>query len=124
MNRSTVIRLLVICTSVFFLATAFPVFSAAGESEITITPSAEKPKKAIKIEGSGFKPGEDVDITLDLGDGILIGLGTQKVEAVTADSDGTFSAQSAVPAIAKPGTYKVTAEGNKESAAEAELVVQ
>jgi len=124
MKRGIAIRLLVICTAVFFIAAAFPAVSNAGDPSITINPCTDKPKKPITIEGRGFKPNEVVDITLDLGDGILIGLGTQKVEAVTADDKGAFSANSAVPAVAKPGTYMITAEGDKESVAEAQLNVQ
>jgi uncharacterized membrane protein len=108
----------------FFIAAAFPAISAAGEPSLTINPCTEQPKKPVTIEGSGFKPGEIIDITLNLGDGILIGLGTQKVEAIAADADGAFSAKSAVPAVAKPGNYKVTAEGDKGSKAEAQLTVQ
>jgi uncharacterized membrane protein len=124
MKRGIAIRLLVLCTAVFFIAAAFPVVSQAADPSIKINPCNEKPKKPITIEGSGFNPGEMIDITLDLGDGILIGLGTQKVEGITADDKGAFSAKSAVPAVAKPGTYKITVEGEKGSVAEAELNVQ
>lgn len=124
MNRGIVIRLLVICTAVFFIAAAFPALSNAADPSIKINPCTEQPKKPVTIEGAGFNPGEVVDITLNLGDGVLIGLGTQKVEAITADADGAFSAKSAVPAVAKPGTYKVTAEGDKGSEAEAQLTVK
>lgn len=126
MKRYTVIRLLVVGTAVLFLAAACAGTDVqkASDAKITLTPPAGKKGAAVAIDGSGFKSGEEVDITLDLGGGLLVGLGTEKVEAIKADAAGAFKVQSGIPAVAKPGTYKVTVDGNKGSKAKADLIVQ
>lgn len=124
MKKNIAVRLLLICSAVFLIAAASPTVSNAGDAVITITPSAEKPAGVLTIEGAGFKPDETVDLTLDLGDGLLVGLGTTKVEEIRTDSSGAFSVPTGVPRVAKPGTYSVDAEGDKGSTARAELVVK
>jgi hypothetical protein len=126
MNNRAVIRLLVLCIAALFLAAACTgtAVQKASDAKIALTPPAGKKGAAIAINGTGFKPGEVIDITLDLADGRLVGLGTTKVEEIKADAAGLFKADSGIPTVAKPGTYKVTAEGDKGSVAKAELVVQ
>lgn len=125
MKISVAIRLLAVCTAVFFLAAACAgtAVSKASDAKISITPPSGKERTAITIEGAGFKPGEAVDVTIDLGGGQLVGLGTEKVEEIVADSAGKFKVPSGIPFKAKPGTYKVTAEGNKGSMAKFDLIV-
>jgi hypothetical protein len=124
MKISVAIRLLAVCTALFFLAAcAGTEVSKTSEGKLTITPPSGKKGSAITVEGTGFKPGEVVDVTLDLGGGLLVGLGTEKVEAITADAAGAFKAASGIPAVAKPGTYKVTVDGNKGSVAKTDLIV-
>lgn len=125
MKINVAIRLLAVCTAVFFLAAACAgtAVSKASDAKISITPPSGKQSAAISIEGAGFKPGEAVDVTVDLGGGRLVGLGTTKVEEIVADSAGKFKVPSGIPFKTKPGTYKVTAEGNKGSIAKADLVV-
>jgi len=77
----------------------------------------------ITITGSGFKGGEEIDIVLLLGAGQRVGMGTEKVEVITADSKGIFTAASAIPRVAKPGMYDLEVEGNKGSFAKAQLEV-
>lgn len=126
MNKRNAIRLLVLCTAVFFLIVgcASTDLQKAADAKIAITPPAAKKGAAIAISGSGFKAGETVDLTLDLADGRLVGLGTTKVEEIKADAAGAFKADTGVPTVAKPGTYKVTAEGDRGSKAKADLIVQ
>ena len=88
-----------------------------SKAKVTVEPSSGKAKAKIAIIGSGFQPGEEVFIILDLGEGRLIGLGTTKVEVVVADGTGAFKAMSNVPRVAKPGKYTITVEGNKGSEA-------
>jgi hypothetical protein len=124
MKISVAIRLLAACTALFFVAAcAGTAVSKASEGKLSITPPSGKERTAITIEGTGFKSGEAVDITVDLGGGQLVGLGTEKVEAIVADSAGKFKVSSGIPFKAKPGTYKVTAEGNKGTTAKTDLIV-
>ena len=126
MKMNVVIRMLAVCSAVFFLTAACSgtAVSKASDAKIAITPPAGQARAAITIDGTGFKPGEVVDITVDLGEGRLVGLGTEKVEEIKADATGAFNAPSGVPFGTKPGTYKVTADGNKGSTAKTQLVVQ
>lgn len=127
MKTRSVSRLLVAGTALLFFwaaACANPVVSKAAAAKITVTPSAGPKGTPITIEGTGFKPGEHLDITMDLGDGRIVGLGTEKVEVLEADAAGTFKAQSAIPAVAKPGTYQAIVTGENGSKAHADLTVQ
>ncbi len=126
MKSGAVVRLLALCVALGWIAAACsaPVVAPESKAQITLNPAAGKKGAAIAIEGKGFQSGEVIDITLDLGGGHLVGLGTQKVEEIKADASGAFKVDSGIPVNAKPGTYKVTAEGNKGSKAQAQLLVQ
>ncbi len=126
MKFDAVHRLLALCL-VFGLAAfacSAPVVAPESKAQITLTPAAGKKGTAIVLEGKGFQAGEVIEITLDLGGGNLVGLGTEKVEEIKADAAGAFKVNSGIPVNAKPGTYKVTAEGNQGGRASASLVVQ
>jgi len=94
-----------------------------GKAAVVIDPPVGIAGTKISITGSGFKAGEEIDIMLLLGPGQLVGLGTQKVEVITADSKGVFTAASAIPKMAKPGKYDVEVEGSEGSFAKAQLEV-
>jgi len=115
--KSSIVSLVFIAVLVglFVFTSCAAVQTTKSKATVTIEPSSGKPKAKIAITGSGFKPGEAVEITLDLGEGRLIGLGTTKVEVVVADKTGAFKVPSNIPAIAKPGKYTITIEGNKGS---------
>lgn len=119
-------RLLAVCVALgaIIAACSAPVVTKESNAQIILTPAAGKKGTAITIEGKGFQPGEIIDVTLDLGGGHLVGLGTEKVEEIKANTNGNFKVASGIPAVAKPGSYKVTAEGNQKSKAQAQLVVQ
>ncbi len=126
MKFGSVYRLLAVCVALgaIIAACGSPVVTKESSAQITLTPAAGKKGAAIAIEGKGFQAGEVIDITLDLGGGNLVGLGTEKVEEIKADGAGAFKVNSGIPVNAKPGTYKVVAEGNKGSKAQAQLIVQ
>ena len=90
---------------------------------VTVTPDTGKVKANIVIAGSGFQPGEEIDIVMVLGQGMKIGLGTQKVEIIKADAKGAFSAKSKIYRAAKPGTYPIEVSGSMGSEASASLTV-
>jgi hypothetical protein len=107
------------------------VFACAGaqqtgggsKSAVTIEPGAGAKGSDIKIAGTGFNAGEEIDIVLIMGPGQRVGLGTAKVEAINADANGAFTAQSNIPSWAAPGTYDVVVEGGKGSLARTKLEV-
>lgn len=102
------ISLLIIC---LFL----PTLAMSQGASVEITPASGLPETGLKITGKGFQPGEEVDILFILEEGMKIGLGTEKVEVITADAEGSFTANSAIPRMAKPGQYKIEIIGNKGS---------
>lgn len=126
MKFGSVYRLLAVCVALgaIIAACGSPVVTKESNAQITLTPAAGKKGTPIAIEGKGFQAGEAIDITLDLGGGNLVGLGTEKVEEIKADGAGAFKVNSGIPVNAKPGAYKVIAEGNKGSKAQAQLIVQ
>jgi len=129
-------RLRIGIPAVLMIALALVAFSCASapmkpgaekpvmeKSALTLTPDKGKAAAALKIEGKGFKPGEEVDVIIILGEGLRVGLGTAKVDVIVADQSGAFEAQSAVPMNAKPGEYRIDAIGSKGSEAAAVLQV-
>jgi len=92
-----------------------PFTALASSAQITVTPNAGEPAAAIKITGTGFKPGEEVDVLFVLEPMMKIGLGTTKVDAIIADDKGNFTAEAGIPINAKPGSYTIEAIGNKDS---------
>lgn len=97
--------------------------SADAKPAVTLEPESGKAEAELKITGTGFQPEEEIDIILTLGEGLLIGLGTTKVEMITADQNGSFTAVSAIPKMAKPGEYPIDVIGSMGSEASAKLTV-
>lgn len=97
--------------------------SAGKAAALVVNPMKGKPKTVITISGSGFKPGEVVDVTLETGPGIIHGLGTRKVDAIVADDSGAFSVETGIPAVAPVGEFTIEAAGDKGSLATHPLVV-
>ena len=91
--------------------------------KIFLSPSSGKASAAITIYGTGFQPGEEIDIVMVVGAGEKVGLGTEKVEAIQANDQGAFTAKTAIYVRAKPGGYVVEAGGSKGSEASEKLTV-
>lgn len=104
-------------------AFAFGAAMAAEKPSITLAPDKGKAEADLKISGAAFQANEEVDIVLILGEGLRVGLGTAKVEAIVTDEYGAFSAASNIPKMAKPGEYKIEVIGGKGSEASATLQV-
>lgn len=102
-------------TSLLIICLLLPVLAMSQGASVELTPSSGLPETALKITGKGFQPEEEVDILFILEEGMKIGLGTEKVDVITADKAGTFIANSAIPRMAKPGQYKIEIIGNKGS---------
>lgn len=104
---------IMVCLSIVLLSPV-GVF-ASSQAKITIEPSSAEAGAAIKIIGRGFKPGEEVDVLFVLEENMKIGLGTTKVDVITADDKGGFNVEAGIPVNAKPGKYTIEAIGNKDS---------
>lgn len=96
----------------------------AKKATISVT-GAGLPKTPMLIKGSGFKPGEEVELELEMGD-LPIVFGRVKGKPVTASDNGTFESKSSNPTkkIMVPGTWVLRATGNKGSAAECKVVMK
>ena len=92
-------------------------------AQIFISPASGKASSKITIYGTGFKPGEEIDIVMVVGAGEKVGLGTEKVEAVRTNNQGAFTAKTAIYVRAKPGSYTIEASGSQGSEAKAPLTV-
>lgn len=115
--------LLGVCSALIVLTLwVVPTFGEKN-AQLIVQPSSGKPRTVLTISGNGFKSGETVDVVVLAGEGMRLGLGTQKVDAIIADKAGKFSVKSAIPKVLKPGTYEVIAEGNKGSQAKQKLSV-
>jgi hypothetical protein len=104
-----------IFTTLLMVCVFLPAALMAQNPSVEITPSSGIPEAALKITGKGFQPEEEVDILFILEEGMKIGLGTEKVDVITTDALGAFTANSAIPRMAKPGQYKIEIIGNKGS---------
>jgi len=111
----------IVCMLMIFSASG--AMAAAHGVSVEITPASGAAETALKIMGKGFAAGEEVDILFILEEGMKIGLGTEKVEVILADAAGAFTANSAIPRMAKPGQYKIEVIGNKGSRTSATLEV-
>lgn len=84
------------------------------EASITLSVSEAGPDDSVAISGSGFEPGETVEISLD----------GESAGEITADDDGAFLDAFTVPSDAESGEYEFTAEGAESgSSASATLTV-
>ncbi|MCK4793773.1 MAG: hypothetical protein KAV87_59140 [Desulfobacteraceae bacterium] len=75
------------------------------------------PGKILKINGTGFIPGEVIELVLEMEDiPIIVG---RKGKVVKVKEDGTFTAKTNYPnkLVAIPGSWDLVAKGNKGSTA-------
>lgn len=119
-------RAKVVLAIVLFAFLSVMVFSAAANAQsgasLVIQPASGRAAVAIKIIGTKFQPGEEVDIIMQVAE-IFHGLGTEKADVVVADAKGNFEVSTGIPVRTPPGVYKIEATGNKGSTASANLEV-
>jgi outer membrane protein assembly factor BamB len=90
--------------SFVFVTACLATAAAAATPTLKITPSSGHPKIVTEVSGSGFTPGEAVDIYFDTTDKVL----------VFTDGSGNFPAHELdIPPDALPGVHWVTAVGRK-----------
>ena len=80
--------------------------------------------KVLKVTGSGFAPGEVVELVLDM-DGVPIIVG-KKGAAIAADAGGRFEAETNYPhkLVAVPGSWPLSATGDKGSEAVCQVEIK
>lgn len=91
-------------------------------ASLVITPISGLPKSIITIRGSGFIPGEKIEVIVVV-EGIPVELGEEPM-IKEANEGGAFKAKSGIPLNAKPGIYSVKAMGDKGTVAVAPLEVE
>ncbi len=115
MGKKAYFSMTIFCMNLLLICIFLPVAAMSQSPSVEISPTSGLPETALKITGKGFQPQEEVDILFILEEGMKIGLGTEKVDVITADAAGAFTANSAIPRMAKPGQYKIEIIGNKGS---------
>jgi len=91
-------------------------------ANLVVTPSSGLAKDKITILGSGFIPGEVIEVTMVV-DGVPTELG-EKPMVKKANDMGAFLTVSNIPWLAAPGVYAIKAEGEKGTVAVAPLEVK
>jgi outer membrane protein assembly factor BamB len=108
MKRPYVVVLLVVALVSVVLPASASTRVAAAQATVTVFPVVGPPTTPVKVSGSGFTPGELVDIFFD---------GGSPLATVTADGSGSFSgAQITVPGPALPGAHRISATGRSSGA--------
>lgn len=96
--------------------------TSSSPASLVVTPVSGQPKTPITIRGSGFVPGEKIEVIMVV-DGVPTDLG-EKPMIKEANDLGGFKTSSAIPPQAKPGVYTVKASGDKGTMAVAPLEVE
>jgi len=104
------------------LSCATMLAKSVSPASLVITPISGKPASVIIVRGSGFIPGEKIEIIMVV-DGIPVELGEEPM-IKEANEIGAFKAKSGIPLDAKPGVYSVKATGDKGTVAVAPLEVE
>jgi hypothetical protein len=130
MHRFNPVRLFFIPLFFLFAVTSF--FACAGPGEkamalkpaasLVVTPNTGQVKTPIAIRGSGFVPGEKIEVLVEI-DGVPTELG-EKPMIKEANEAGAFKTSSAIPMTAAPEVYTVKAVGDKGTQAVAPLEVE
>jgi hypothetical protein len=91
-------------------------------ANLVVSPSSGLTKEKITILGSGFIPGEVIEVIMVV-DGVPTDLGGKPM-VKKANDMGAFLTVSNIPWLAKPGVYTIRAEGDKGTVAVAPLAVK
>jgi hypothetical protein len=95
---------------------------ARPAATLVITPSSGLPQAKIEILGTGFLPGETIEVIMEV-EGVPTDLGGKPM-VKKANEQGAFQTASNIPRMATPGVYTVRAEGDKGTLAVAPLAVE
>lgn len=85
-------------------------------ASLVITPMSGEPKTFITIYGAGFVPGERIEVIMVV-DGVPHDLGRRPMIKEANELGAFVFTGGAIPKVAKPGMYTITATGDKGSKA-------
>ena len=105
------------------VATTEIVVKDVYHAALAVTPAKVHPGDTVTIKGTGFKPGETVDVTLSATPVATSPRSLAAKPGVTADKDGSFTTTKTIPAKADDGTYPVLAVGRDSQASASAVVV-
>ncbi|HWK91495.1 MAG TPA: GH92 family glycosyl hydrolase [Luteimicrobium sp.] len=105
------------------VATTKVVVKDAYHAALTVSPATVHPGDTVTVKGTGFKPGETVDVTLSATPVATSARSLDAQPGVVADQDGAFTTTRTVPATADDGTYPVLAVGRDSQASASAVVV-
>jgi hypothetical protein len=94
---------------------------AGPAASLVVTPNSGLPGDKITILGSGFIPGETIEVIIVV-DGVPTELG-DKPMVKKANEMGAFKTSSNIPRLATPGVYTIKATGDKGTISVAPLDV-
>jgi hypothetical protein len=92
------------------------------ETSLSVEPSSGKPEAGLIISGSGFAPGQQIDLRMTIGH-TPHGIGTGEKDIIKADQEGKFVVHTAIPSVADPGSYTIKAKDQKGNVAKQEVQV-
>lgn len=117
--------LIVLGLFLFSACSTMQVKESAGSAAQLSVAGTGLPKADMLITGSGFKPGEAIELELDMS-GLPMLLGEQANKPVAASDKGTLQIKTAYPdkAVLVPGTWNLYARGNKGSKAQCKVVMK
>ena len=96
--------------------------ASAPAATLVVTPVTGLPGAVTTIRGSGFIPGEKIEVVMVI-DGVPTELGEAPI-VKEANEMGAFKTISGIPITANPGMYSVKATGDKGTMAVAPLEVE
>jgi hypothetical protein len=107
--------------------------STVGTSKVSGAPSISAagngmPGGKLEVNGSGFVPGEIIELVLEMGDAPMIigGVKGEELEEIKANEKGMFNTKTAYPhkSIALPGAWDLIATGNKGSTSKCKVEIK
>jgi len=96
--------------------------ASSPAASLVITPVSGLPGVVTTIRGSGFVPGEKIEVIMVV-EGVPNELGEEPM-IKQANEAGAFKTMSGIPITAQPGVYTVKAVGDKGTQAVAPLEVE
>ncbi|GMA22542.1 hypothetical protein GCM10025864_03010 [Luteimicrobium album] len=107
------------------VATTKVVVKTEYHAALAVTPAKVHPGGIVTIKGTGFEPGETVDVTLSATPVATSARSLAAQPGVVADKGGSFTTTKTIPAKADDGTYPVLAVGrDSQASATASVVVE
>lgn len=126
-KESKFFRLAIVCAGIVALLAVVPCATAGSgtgsKAAISVVGNGI-PGKAMKINGTGFVPGEVIELVLEMEDvPIIVG---KKGKVIKAKGDGTFAATTNYPHkfVAVPGSWDLIANGDKGTSASCKVEIK